>query len=115
MLPPKLEREAYLSAMVDYRRKNETSIPLERKLDLPKTYQLVSVTSASRNDRTDDADAKRAGGLFELSAVGFSADTTIAIVYAGFDCPLCGRWALYILRKIDGKWKLVAAGCGWMS
>jgi hypothetical protein len=40
---------------------------------------------------------------------------TLAIVYVGYDCPLCGRWALHILKKTDGKWKQVATRCDAMS
>jgi hypothetical protein len=115
VLAPDAERETYLSAMRDYRRKNETSVPLERKLDLPAAYELAITTGVKPDDWTEIAEAKGVDGLFELSAVGFSADMTLAIVYAGFDCPLCGRWALHILKKTDGKWKEVASGCSRMS
>ena len=115
LFAPDAERETYLSAMLDYRRKNETSVPLERKLDLPVAYELAITTGVKPDDWTEIAEAKGADGLFELSAVGFSSDKTIAIVYVGFDCPLCGRWALHILKKTDGKWKEVASGCNRMS
>jgi hypothetical protein len=110
LLAPKAEREAYLSAMMAYRRKNETSLPLERKLDLPMPYELARNTGV---DKWEFAQAHGADGLFELSSVGFSADNTVAIVYAGYDCGAwCGTWALHVLKKTDGKWREVASGTG---
>jgi hypothetical protein len=104
-----------LAAMVDYRRKNEVSVRLEHRLNLRVTYELASVTVVDPNEKPKFAAAHGADGLLELSAVGFSPDMTLAIVYVGFDCPLCGRWGLHILKKTDGRWKQVASGCSWTS
>jgi len=112
------EREAYLSAMVDYRRPNEVSVQLERSLDLPKSYELVDVSELvgeKRSDRWTFAGKNGAYGVYELSAAGFSSDMTLAIVYVGYDCPWCSRWALHILKKTDGNWKQVATGCDVIS
>jgi hypothetical protein len=112
---PEAEREAYLSAMVDYRRQNEISVPLERRLELPKPYELVDVSELvgkRKSERWVYAGKNGAYGVYELSAVGFSSDMNLAIVYAGYDCPWCGRWALHILKKTDGKWGQVAERCG---
>jgi len=115
ILVPEAQREAYLSAMRDYRRKNEVSVTLEPKLNLPKPYVLVPVSRLSSDKRVELAEQNGAYGVYELSAVGFSSDMTIAIVYIGFDCPLCGRWAVHVLRKTNGKWQEVAVGCSWLS
>jgi len=118
ILVPEAEREPYLSAMVDYRRQNEASVRLERKLDLPKPYELVEVrdlVGEKRSSRWTFAGKNGAYGVYELSAVGFSSDTNLAIIYVGYDCPWCGRWALHILKKVNGKWKQVAARCDVMS
>jgi hypothetical protein len=49
------------------------------------------------------------GGYFVMSTVGFNRDKTLAVVYTGSTCGgLCGRWALHLLQKIDGKWKTVS-------
>jgi hypothetical protein len=50
-LAPQAEREAYLSAMLDYRRNNDVAMRLERRLDLPRPYELVDVSElvATRN------------------------------------------------------------------
>lgn len=118
VLAPEAEREAYLSAMVDYRRQNEVSVQLERRLELPKPFEFVDVSELvgeKRSNRWVFAGKNGAYSVYELSAVGFSSDMNLAIVYVGYDCPWCGRWALHILKKIDGKWKQVAERCDEMS
>ena len=57
------------------------------------------------------------GGVFTVSAVGFSKDKTLAVVYTGTQCGLlCGRWIPHLLEKVSGKWKEVGGvGCGGMS
>lgn len=118
VLAPEAEREAYLSAMTDYRRNNEVATRLERGLDLPRPYELVDVSELvgkRKSERWGFAGRNGAYGVYELSAVGFSSDKTLAVVYVGYDCPWCSRWALHVLKKTDGKWKHVAEGCGAMS
>jgi hypothetical protein len=118
ILVPEAERDTYLSAMMDYRRNNEVGIKLESGLDLPKSYELVDVSELvgeKKGKRWELAKEKGAYGIYEVSAVGFSSDMTLAIVYVGYDCPLCGRWALHVLKKVDGKWKQIAERCDVMS
>jgi hypothetical protein len=115
ILAPEAEREAYLSAMRDYRWKNEVPAILEPKFNLPKPYELVSVRELSGDKKSELVERKGSYGLYELSAVGFSSDMTTAIVYIGFDCPMYGRWELHVLRKAAGKWQQVAVGCSWLS
>lgn len=61
----------------------------------------------------------RSGGWIELSAVGFNADKTVAIVYAGWHCHnLCGGGKFHVLQKVDGKWcplEWKGTWCSWMS
>jgi hypothetical protein len=59
-------------------------------------------------------------GYIELSAVGFNADKTLAVVYMGHHCHyLCGGGTQHMLEKVDGQWqpaKLKAkGGCSWAS
>jgi hypothetical protein len=115
ILVPEAERDSYFSAMVDYWRKNETSMLLERRLDLSKSYELVDVSKLEKDKRVGFTEKNGAYGVYELSAVGFSSDMAIAIVYAAFDCPLCMRKAIHVLKKTNGKWKQVATGCNAMS
>jgi hypothetical protein len=118
ILAPEAEREAYLSAMTDYQRNNEVAMQLEHSLDLPRPYELVDVSELvgkRKSERWVFARRNGAYGVYELSAVGFSSDMRLAIVYVGYDCPWCSRWALHILKKTDGKWKQVAERCGGIS
>jgi hypothetical protein len=59
------------------------------------------------------------GGYIQLSAVGFSADKTKALVYLAHYCgSLCGTGGYAFLEKRDGKWvraTLKASECGWIS
>ena len=118
VLAPEAERQAYLSAMADYQRNSEFAMRLERRLDLSRPYELVDVSELvgkRKSERWAFAEKNGAYGVFEVSAVGFSSDMTLAIVYVGYDCPWCGRWALHILKKVDGNWKQGVTGCGSMS
>jgi hypothetical protein len=46
------------------------------------------------------------GGIVELSAVGFNADKTVAVVYAGHNCgSLCRRGGFHVLQKKAGQWE----------
>jgi len=101
--------------MVDYRRNNEISTRLEPRLDLSKSYEAVDVSELNADKKVEFAEVNGAYGVYELSVVGFNSDMTLAIVYVGFNCSRCGRWALHVLKKTDGKWKQVAIGCDLMS
>jgi hypothetical protein len=55
-----------------------------------------------------------------MSAVGFDADQTRALVYMENHCgSLCGDGATRFLRKEDGRWRLTAVAgikhCQWVS
>lgn len=58
-------------------------------------------------------------GWIELSAVGFNADKTVAVIYHGHHCGnLCGGGGFTVLRKKEGKWQpwqFKGAGCAWAS
>ena len=59
------------------------------------------------------------GGYMELSAVGFNADKTVAVVYTAHFCGgLCGGGGFEVLEKKDGKWqplKWKGSSCSWVS
>jgi hypothetical protein len=59
------------------------------------------------------------GGWIELSAIGFNADKTVAVVYMGHLCGgLCGGGQFHVLQKKDGKWeplKWQGKRCAWVS
>ena len=56
------------------------------------------------------------GGHIQMSAVGFDPAGTRAMVYMTFRCgALCSRGALYLLEKVDGRWRKKSALCQWVS
>jgi hypothetical protein len=61
----------------------------------------------------------KSGGYNEVSAVGFNADKTIAVVYIAHSCGgLCGGGGFAVLQKKAGKWqdlKWKGSSCMWES
>jgi len=60
------------------------------------------------------------GGYIEMSAVGFNASRTRAMVYIAHYCGgLCGGGAHHLLEKVDGSWREAKApgitACMWIS
>ncbi len=59
------------------------------------------------------------GGWIELSAVGFNADKTVAVVYTAHHCGmLCGSGEFKVLEKKEGKWQPLTwqgSRCSWAS
>jgi hypothetical protein len=52
--------------------------------------------------------------LIELSAVGFNADETIAVVFIGYHCgEECRGGEFRALEKKTGKWKLLTGKGLW--
>jgi hypothetical protein len=57
-----------------------------------------------------------AAGILRFSAIGLSQDGQTAVVGVSFGCGgLCGRGHIAVVRKIDGRWKLIGYGYGWVS
>jgi hypothetical protein len=94
--------------MQDYLRKNAASIELQPTFVLAKPYRLL------KDDETKQIEIAEQG-VFRVSAVGFSSDKSIGIVYVGFDCMLCGRWALHVLERVNGKWQELPTSCRQLS
>ena len=59
------------------------------------------------------------GGFNIVSAVGFNADKTVAVVYISHSCGmLCGEGGFEVLQKKEGKWvelKWRGSSCSWAS
>jgi hypothetical protein len=105
------------SALDDYEKVNSTSWTLRDKFSLPKLPTLVTTDDL----RAMDAEDRKTGRVqpyssqtrphFILSAVGFNADKTIAVVWIYYACGgLCGKGHLAVLRKADGVWKEAKEG-----
>ena len=124
-LRPDPESEKIIGpAISDYLRVNKTKWRLKDDLKLTIAYQLVPSDEILSLIQKDGWGAfhKRypeSGSFIDLSAVGFNADKSVAIVSKGSWCgDLCGRGEYYVLQKKDGKWiPLDWKGdkCSWIS
>lgn len=116
------------TAIEDYIKVNRTKWLLEEKFKLEIPYKLVkSETIISIiNPFTKKEDWKAfykqypdSGGFIDLSAVGFNADKSVAVVSQGRWCgSLCGEGEYYVLQKKNGRWiplEWKGEYCNWVS
>src|SRR5215212_10127331 len=92
-LKPSPNEEATLRPLINaYKEANKNAQALQRRFDLPNEYQLVSRESIDALFKDDNlgrgwkdfyAKYPQSGGFIQLSAVGFNADKTLALVYKG--------------------------------
>ena len=111
--------------IASYKAANKTPKVLEDKFDIPIKYELLSSTvlramfdaKGIEGWKTFYEKYPGSGGIVLLSAVGFSSDGSLAMVYMGHSCGgLCGGGTTHILRKIDGKWTEAGkSSCAWAS
>jgi hypothetical protein len=98
-------------AISQYVKLNEKNWLLKRGLRIKKPYELAPF------DKLRSALNSR--GWIELSAVGFNADKTVAVVYMGHHCGgLCGGGGFHVLQKKGGKWAPLTwkgSSCAWES
>jgi hypothetical protein len=125
-LKPEGESIALLGpAIAHYLEVNKKTRSLQKVFQIETPYDLIfsedlkGIFSAGiggwKNfyDRYPDS-----GGWNELSAVGFNADRTVAVVYVAHHCGLCGEGSFHVLEKREGKWqplKWKGSSCGWES
>ncbi len=124
-LRPEKESENIIGAAIsEYVKLNKGSWLLKRKFGIDIPYELISsaeLTSTFEQGGWERFYAKYpdSGGLIELSAVGFNADKTVAVVYMGHSCGLlCGGGEFHVLQKRDGKWLPLSwrgMSCSWVS
>src|SRR5580693_1295438 len=112
------ERKLADIALDDYSKVNAKRWRLQRNFTLPKPYKLVTPdeikTIFPRHFR---------GGSFgelwiELSAVGFNADRTMAVVYMAHHCTstcCCADGKSFLLQKHNGKWEVLSGVECWIS
>jgi hypothetical protein len=110
-LTPQVALE-FKDAIEGYKRHTEPML-LQRKFKIDKPYELVSTEAIGTliknyNWNSFYKQYPDSGGIIRLSAVGFNRQKTLAIVDTGSSCNnQCGRGSLHLLKKIDGKWKLM--------
>ena len=124
-LQPDAESEEIIGlAISEYVKLNEKTWLLQERLNIEKPYKFI--TSDGLKIVFEQGDWENfgkqypgSGGWIELSAVGFNADKTVAVVYMGHHCgTLCGGGGFHVLQKKDGKWeplKWKGTSCVWMS
>src|SRR5262249_49954198 len=110
-LRPEADSEAMVGpAISEYVRLNEQAWRLQRRLSIDKPYELVTSDEFQKSAFKGDWENfykqhPKSGGWIELSAVGFNADKTVAVVFMAHYCGnLCGGGRYYVLQKKDGKW-----------
>ena len=116
------------TAVADFIKVNQTKWLLQEKFKLEIPYKLVSSETIISiiNPFTEKEDWKEfykqypdSGGFIDLSAVGFNADKSVAVVSKGGWCgSLCGEGEYHVLQKKDGKWiplEWKGEFCNWVS
>ena len=123
-----LKAAPWKEVMDDFTGQNATARTLISAFPIDRPYDLVreSDMMAPFKDRQSDGwkafyDAHPdSGGYLMMSAVGFDAAKTRALVYLGHACGwLCGGGTFHFLEKEDGRWHEVAPTnitvCMWVS
>lgn len=125
LTPAKGEEAIYAAVIENYRKMNKGRWRLQPKFAPAITYRLVLQADIEAIFKTGGAwkgfykKYPNSGGYIAMSAVGFNADKTIAIVYKGSSCDfLCGRGTYHVFRKTAGTWseiKWTGKTCAWVS
>lgn len=127
-LKPDRTDEATLGTLVKaYREANKSPVLLTQEFDLPLEYVLIprqTVLDFFKEKNIEgwkDFYAKypNSGGIINVSAVGFNADKTLALLYVGHSCGgLCGGGRYHLMSKVDSKWNELqwkGTTCTWAS
>ncbi|HEV8367535.1 MAG TPA: hypothetical protein VGQ39_06240 [Pyrinomonadaceae bacterium] len=122
--PEKEWEEKVGPAISDYVRLNTKPLPLQRRINVEVQYQLIKAEELRSAIQTAGWEGfyqryPNSGGWMELSAVGFNANKTVAVVYMGHHCGmLCGGGGFHVLEKKDGQWVALdwkGSSCAWAS
>ena len=124
--PEKEYEETVGPAISDYLKQNQKTRLLQKNLQIAKPYEIIGSDELKSIFAQGIEGWKKfydqhpdSGGWIELSAVGFNADKTVAVVYMGHHCGgLCGGGHFHVLQKQDDKWvplEWKGASCAWAS
>jgi hypothetical protein len=110
-------------AISDYVRLNAKPLRLQPKIKIGVAYQLILAEELKTNSNSGwEAFFQRypdSRGWIELSAVGFNANKTVAVVYMGHHCgALCGGGGFHVLEKRNSRWVRLdwqGSGCFWAA
>jgi hypothetical protein len=114
-------------AIDNYLQLNATPRQLQKHFEISRQYELLpeEELKATFRDGMNGSPsiegwntfyARHPGseGLIELSAVGFNADKTIAVVFIGYHCgDECRGGEFRALEKNGGKWQLLTGRGRW--
>lgn len=127
LVPAKGEEATYEPLLAAYRELNKTKYLLQPKFNTSVPFELVSKASIMAMFAEDGIGGWKdfyqkypdSGGYISMSAVAFSTDRTIAMVYLDHHCGgLCGGGGYHFLKKTDGKWHEFpwpGMSCSWIS
>jgi len=113
LVPKERFKQAVDSAIADYLKRNTTMLELQRKFNLPH-YELFTTAeqrSINKADAVGRAFQQKHPGYkrwIELSAVGFSQDQTVAVVYVVETRGTFWKAGYRMFQKRAGKWRLLA-------
>ncbi len=113
-------------AIANFLEVNKKTWLLEKTIPMDQPYEFVFDKELDAMFADGPAGWKKfyekypdSGGYNEVSAVGFNADKTVAIVYVAHSCGgLCGGGSFHVLEKKDGKWQKLnwkGTECTWAS
>ena len=106
------------TALDDYYKVNRKIWRLQRKFTLPNPYKLVTPDEIKAMFPPNFREGRFGELWLALSAVGFNANKTLAVVYMSHVCTTddgCAGGDAYVLQKQNGKWKVSSkTGC-WIS
>jgi hypothetical protein len=126
---PEADRKQYASMIADYKRQNAEPKKLVTKFTLAKMYSLLSENGREAYlAATEPAEGRHrvrkmqswlegAPGLISFSAIGYSADRSLALVYVEHECGTdCGGGSPHVLKRVNKAWqeqKVVV--CRWVA
>jgi hypothetical protein len=117
-------KEMIEPAIADYEKQNQKTWLLQQRFgtEIPCKIVTSDEVNAAMVGHSWEGFYKTypdSGGWIELSAVGFNADRTVAVVYVGHLCGLlCGGGRFHVLQKTENKWLPVdwkGSSCMWAS
>jgi hypothetical protein len=110
-------------AISEFVKLNKKTWLLQRHFNIESPYELIAYSEIRGAIKQGGWEKfyqqyPDSSGWVDLSAVGFNAEKTVAVVYTGHHCGmLCGGGRYHVLQKKDGKWIPLKRkiGCGWVS
>ena len=111
-------------AIEDFLQRNKSKWKLQNRFDLEIPYKLVSSDQVLELIKKEGWEGFNkaypdSGAFIDLSAVGFNADKTVAVVSKGGWCgQLCGEGGYYVMQKKTDKWIPLdwrGERCSWVS